>query len=348
MRIQLLAISVGGIVGLSLLGGLILAGVVIFLCVFPVKLYFRCMSAGINISAKRLLAMKWKKFDANQVITPYLTAKKAGINLSFDDLETHVLSGGNIDKVVRALISARGANINLSLQSAMAIDMSGKDVVHAVQDCIVPRVFTVPTVTAIAKDGMEVVAGASVTLKGNMRNLIGGVDADTILARVAEGLSSAIGSAVNHKAIIENPDVVSTFLEQKGYDMGSSYDIVSIDITKLSVGKDWALQRKIEQAEADKKIAIARNEELKAQAILKEQEAKIKIQEAKMRVVESESEVPKALVKAIEEGRLSTMDYLDMQNVQADTKMREALANNVAGTNPKQQAPARKKNPFDF
>ena len=348
MGIQLLKISVGGIVGLSLLGGLILASVVIFLCVFPVKLYFRCLFSGIDISAKRLLAMKWKKFDANQVITPYLTAKKAGINLSFEDLETHVLSGGNIDKVVRALISARGANINLSLQSAMAIDMSGKDVVQAVQDCIVPRVFDVPSVTAIAKDGIEVIAGATVTLKGNMRNIVGGIDSDTILVRVAEGLSSAIGSAVSHKAIIENPDVVSTFLEEKGYDMGSSYDIVSIDITKLSVGKDWALQRRIEKAEADKKIAIAKNEELKAQAIVKEQEAKLKVQEMRMKVVESESEVPKALVKAIEDGRLSTMDYLDMQNLQADTKMRKALADNVAGTSQKSAPPARKKNPFDF
>lgn len=350
MTAMLLKLSVGAItliVLLSLILAIVCIAVVVFFCVFPTKLWLRAKASGVNIEIGRLISLKMKKIDPAKLVVPYISAVRAGLNLNLDELESFLLAGGNVEQVVKALISAQNAGIDLSLQSAMAFNLAGKNVCECVQSAIVPIVVETPTVSSIAKNGVEVKARASVTLKANIRRMLGGSGVDTILARVSEGLSSAIGSAVSHSAVMENPDVVSSLLESKGYDNGSAYDILSIDIFDMAIGTNYAILQNIDHAEATKKIEIAKNEERKARASAEEQENKARYELAKAKVIECEAEVPKALAKAIEEGKISAKDYMDLQNIQADTNMRNSLAKSMEAK-PEPATNKKPRNPFDL
>ncbi len=350
---MLLKMSVGGIVTVSVLCAVFIGIVVAFFCVFPIRVWWRAIVSGAPIEITKLLAMKMRKVNLNDVVVAYITSKKAGIELRIDDLETHVLAGGNIDAVVRAMISAKSANIKLPLQVAKAIDLAGKDVQGIVQSCIVPKIVETPLITAISKDGIELKAKASVTIKANMGRILGGADEGTVVSRVSECLSSTIGSSVNHSAVIENPDVISDVILSKGLDVGTAYEIVSIDIFDISIGKNIAVQLELEQSEIEKRENQAKLEERRLQAVALEQENKAKIQEAKIRAIEAESEVPKALAEALKQGKISPLDYYDIKNLEADTNMRNMLTGGARQDADKPKKPAfpnaiKRKNPFDL
>ncbi len=349
--------SVGGIIALCVIGVVLIGAIVAFFLVFPIRVWWRAIVSGAPIEISKLLAMKMRKVDLNSVVVAYITSKKAGINLKIDDLETHVLAGGDIDRVVKAMISAKSANIKLPLQVAKAIDLAGKDVQSIVQSCIVPKIVETPQVTSISKDGVELKAKASITIKANMGRVLGGADEGTIVTRVAECLSSTIGSSINHSAVIENPDVISDVIMGKGLDYGTAYEIVSVDIFELGIGKNIAVQLELEQGEIQRRENQARLEERRLEAVAKEQETKSKIHEAKIRAIEAEAEVPKALAKALQEGKITPMDYYDIKNLEADTNLRNMLSGNKssegATTQPMRRpglpgGTVKKRNPFDF
>ncbi len=354
----LLQITTGGIVFLSVLGVLLLGCLVAFFIIFPIGVWWRALISNAPIPIAKLLAMKMRKVNLNEVVVAYITSKKAGIELNIDDLETHVLAGGNIDKVVRSMISAKSANIKLPLQLARAIDLSGKDVVGVVQSCIVPKIIETPQVTAVSKDGIELKAKAHITIKTNMGRVLGGADEGTIVTRVAECLASTIGSSVNHGAVIENPDVISDVIMSKNLDSGTAYEIISVDIFDISIGKNIAVQLELEQSEIAKRESQAEIEKRKLEAIAIEQENNNKIQEAKMRAIEAEAEVPKALAEALKEGKISPMDYYDIKNLEADTNLRNMLSGKNKGGDDEKggvgsgtarpHRAIRRNNPFDF
>lgn len=344
-----------GVLGWSLIGisVLLLIGAVVAICfIFPLKVWWRAKISDAKIAMSKLLAMKMRKVDLDLVVVAYITAKKSGLDFDVTELETHVLAGGNIDSVVRAMIAAKNANLNITLQMAMAIDLAGRDVYSVVQNCIMPKIVETPMITAVAKDGIEVKAKANITILGNIKRVLGGADENTIIMRVSEALSSTIGSAVSHGAVLENPDVISDCIMQKGLDYETSYEIMSIDIFELSIGKNISAERKMEQAEIDRKKMANKLEERRLEAIALEQENKAKIQENKAKVVLEEAEVPKALVKALNEGKISPVDYYDIQNLQADTKLRNSLC--PEDEEKKEQPeidfpkPKVKRNPFNF
>lgn len=345
-----------GVLGWSLIGValfFVVAIIVTISLVFPLKVWWRAKISGAPIAMSKLLAMKMRKVDLNLVVVAYITAKKSGLDFDVSELETHVLAGGNIDSVVRAMISAKSANLNLTLQMAMAIDLAGRDVYQVVQNCIMPKVVETPQITAVAKDGIEVKAKANITILGNIKRVLGGADESTIILRVSEALSSTIGSALSHGAVLENPDVISDCIMGKGLDYETSYEIMSIDIYELSVGKNIAAERRMEQVELDRKKTANKLEERRLEAIALEQENKAKIQEMKAKVVAEEAEVPKALIKALNEGKISPVDYYDIQNLQADTKLRNSLCpsekDEKGGTSePELPKPKIKRNPFNF
>ena len=272
----------------------------------------------------RLIGMKWRGIKITPIVDAYIAAKKAGLDLSIDELESHVLAKGDVIKVVNALISAHSANIVLEPATARAIDLAGRDVLNAVKVSVNPKVIETPPISAIAKDGIELRVKARVTVRANITRLIGGAGEDTIIARIGEGIVTTVGSAETHKAVLENPDIISKTVLDKGLDSGTAYEILSIDIADIDVGRNVGAQLQMDQAEADKRIAEAKAEERRAMAVALEQEMKAK-------VVEAESLVPKAMAKAFEEGRLGVMDYYNMQNVIADTSMR----NSIGGPNTK-------------
>ena len=268
--------------------------------------------------------MEWRGIKITPIVDAYIAAKKAGLDLSIDELESHVLAKGDVIKVVNALISAHSANIVLEPATARAIDLAGRDVLNAVKVSVNPKVIETPPISAIAKDGIELRVKARVTVRANITRLIGGAGEDTIIARIGEGIVTTVGSAETHKAVLENPDIISKTVLDKGLDSGTAYEILSIDIADIDVGRNVGAQLQMDQAEADKRIAEAKAEERRAMAVALEQEMKAK-------VVEAESLVPKAMAKAFEEGRLGVMDYYNMQNVIADTSMR----NSIGGPNTK-------------
>lgn len=347
-------LTTGGIVFLSVFGVVFVGLIVAFFLVFPVRVWWRSIISDAPISLSKLLAMKMRKVNLNDVVVAYITSKKAGINLDISDLETHVLAGGNIDKVVRAMISAKASNIKLPLQMAKAIDLSGKDVVDVVQACVTPKIIETPQITAVSKDGIELKAKAHITIKTNMGRVLGGADEGTIITRVSESLSSTIGSSINHGAVIENPDVISDVIMSKNLDSGTAYEIVSIDIFDITIGKNIAVQLQLEQAEIEKHDQQVTLEKRRLEAVALEQENKAKIQEAKRLAIEAEAEVPKALAEALKEGKISPMDYYDIKNLEADTKLRNMLSDGSAEkkeqlTTKKPQVRAMKRpNPFDF
>ncbi len=304
---------------------IILILIAIAFAVLPVKLWFRALVSGVKISMARLVGMKWRGIKVREIVDAYIAAKKAGLNISIDELESHVLAKGDVTKVVNALISAHSANIVLEPATARAIDLAGRDVLNAVKVSVNPKVIETPIVSAIAKNGIELRVKARVTVRANITRLIGGAGEDTIIARVGEGIVTTVGSAETHKAVLENPDSISKTVLGKGLDSGTAFEILSIDIADIDVGRNIGAQLQMDQAEADKRIAEAKAEERRAMAVAYEQEMKAKTQEMKALVVEAEAKIPQAMADALSEGKLGVMDYYNMQNVQADTAMRNSI-----------------------
>lgn len=303
-----------------------LIGLWILFYFIPVGLWFQAILSGVRISLLQLIFMRWRKVPPSVIVNAMINAKKAGLNLSPNQLEAHYLAGGHVQKVINALISADKANIPLNFNSATAIDLAGRDVFEAVQLSVNPRVIDTPPVAAVAKDGIQLIAKARVTVRANIQRLVGGAGEETILARVGEGIVSSIGSAASHKVVLENPDSISKLVLSKGLDSGTAFEILSIDIADIDVGKNIGAELQIDQANADKNIAQARAEERRAMAVALEQEMKAKAQEARANVIQAEAEVPKAMAEAFRNGNLGVLDYYKMQNIQADTEMRSAIA----------------------
>lgn len=285
----------------------------------PVGLWVTAIFSGARVSLGTLVGMRLRKVNPSDIIRPYISAIKAGLDLNVSQMEAHFLAGGNVGRVVQAIISADRANIELPWKRATAIDLAGRDVLEAVQVSVNPKVIQTPRVSAVAKDGIQLVAVARVTVRANIDRLVGGAGEETIIARVGEGTVSSIGSAASHKEVLENPDQISRFVLERGLDAGTAYEILSIDIADVDVGRNIGAELQTDQAEADKKIAQAKAEERRAMALAAEQEMRAK-------VVEAEAEVPMALADAFRSGRLGVMDYYKMENVQADTAMREAIS----------------------
>ena len=317
----------------SAVGWLIALGIVaiivaLVLSLVPVKVWFRALVSGAYISVGRLIGMKLRKIKLNMVVEAFIMAKKSGINIDINEIETHYMAGGDINKVVSALISAHSAKIALTCDAAKAIDLAGRDVLEAVRTSVNPKVIETPTINAIARDGIELRVKTRVTVRANIGRLVGGSGQDTIIARVGEGVVTTIGSAEYHSDVLENPDMISKTVLGKGLDSGTAFEILSIDIADIDVGRNIGAELKKDQAEADKHIAQAKAEERKAMAIALEQEMKAKTQEMRAVVLAAESEVPKAMAYAFREGKLGIMDYYRMQNVVADTAMRNSIAGN--------------------
>ena len=305
--------------------------VAIFVCVFfyyvPFMLWINATVSGVHVSLVQLFLMRIRKVPPTKIVNCLIEAHKAGlVDVKRDSLEAHYLAGGHIERVVHALVSASKAGISLPFQMATAIDLAGRDVFEAVQMSVNPKVIDTPPVTAVAKDGIQLIAKARVTVRANIKQLVGGAGEDTILARVGEGIVSSIGSAESHKQVLENPDSISKLVLSKGLDDGTAFEILSIDIADIDVGKNIGAQLQMDQAEADKNIAQAKAEERRSMAIASEQEMKAKAQEARAKVIEAEALVPQAMAEAFRSGNLGIMDYYRMQNMQADTAMREQIA----------------------
>ena len=330
-------ISTGLIVGLSVGGAALLAGIIVFLSMVPLRLWFRAMVSHAHVPMGKLIGMKMRKVDVSKIVLTYITAKKAGLAITLDELETHYMANGDIERVVKALVSAHSANMDLSVQTAKAIDLAGRDVYQAVRTSVVPKIIETPFVSAMAKDGIELKVKAKVTVISNMHMQIFGAGEETIIARVGEGIVTTVGSAASHKIVLENPDLISSTVLNKGLDTGTAYEIVSIDIADIDVGRNIGAELDIANAEADKRIAQAKAEERKCMAIAAENEMKAKVQEMRAMVVQAEAEVPKALAKALNSGKMSVMDYYNMKNIQADTAMRKALSNEVESENKQQE-----------
>ncbi|MEC9298059.1 MAG: flotillin-like protein FloA [Gemmatimonadota bacterium] len=292
----------------------------------PVRLWVEALSAGARVGMGYLVGMRLRKVSPPAVVRPLIWATKAGIPLKVDDLEAHYLAGGQVERVVRALISADKASIEMSFQQAAAIDLAGRDVFEAVQVSVNPKVINTPKVAAMAKDGIQLIAQARVTVRANINRLVGGAGEDTILARVGEGIVSSIGSANTHKEVLENPDAISKTVLARGLDSGTAFEILSIDIADVDVGKNIGADLQTHQADADKQVAQARAEERRAMAVAKEQEMKAKVEEMRADLVKAEAQVPAALADAFREGHMGVMDYVRYNNIQSDTSMREAIA----------------------
>ena len=303
-----------------------IVGLVVCLWFFPVTLWFQALISGVRISLIQLVLMRWRGVSPNTIVMAMVTGTKAGLKLYANELEAHYLAKGNVTKVVNALISADKANIFLDFKMAAAIDLAGRDVFEAVQMSVNPKVINTPPVAAVAKDGIQLIAKARVTVRANIKQLVGGAGEETVLARVGEGIVSSIGSAESHKLVLENPDSISKVVLNKGLDAGTAFEILSIDIADIDIGKNIGAVLQMDQAEADKNIAQARAEERRAMAVALEQEMKAKAQEARARVIEAEAEVPLAMAEAFRNGNLGIMDYYKMKNIQADTEMRENIA----------------------
>jgi uncharacterized protein YqfA (UPF0365 family) len=310
---------------------IIVAAAIVVLSIFfhyvPFVLWINAKASGVTVSLLQLFLMRLRKVPPYVIVNAMIEAHKAGLrNIARDLLEAHYLAGGHVAKVVHALVSATKANIDLSFQMAAAIDLAGRDVFEAVQMSVNPKVIDTPPVAAVSKDGIQLIAKARVTVRANIKQLVGGAGEETILARVGEGIVSSIGSSESHKSVLENPDSISKLVLKKGLDAGTAFEILSIDIADIDIGKNIGAVLQMDQAQADKNIAQAKAEERRAMAVALEQEMKAKAQEARAKVIEAESEVPKAMAEAFRSGNLGIMDYYRMKNIQADTDMRETIA----------------------
>ena len=300
----------------------------VFFHFVPFFLWMSARVSGVRISLLQLALMRLRNVPPNIIVPSLIEAHKAGLNnITRDNLEAHYMTGGHVQRVVHALVSASKANIDLSFEKATAIDLAGRDVFEAVQTSVNPKVIDTPPVAAVAKNGIQLIAKARVTVRANIHQLVGGAGEDTILARVGEGIVSSIGSAETHEQVLENPDSISKLVLSKGLDAGTAYEILSIDIADIDVGKNIGATLQIDQATADKNIAQAKAEERRAMAVAQEQEMKARAQEARAEVIQAEAEVPKALAAALREGKMGFMDYYKLENLKGDTAMRENIAN---------------------
>jgi uncharacterized protein YqfA (UPF0365 family) len=304
---------------------------VIFFRFIPLGLWFQALMSGVKVSFLVLFGMRFRKVNPSAIVNPLINAHKAGLTVSINDLEAHYLAGGRVENVVRALIAADKAGIPLSLKQATAIDLAGRDVFEAVQVSVNPKVITTPKVAAMAKDGIQLLALARVTVRANLNRLVGGAGEETILARVGEGIVSTIGSAESHKKVLENPDLISKTVLAKGLDAGTAFEILSIDIADVDVGKNIGAQLQTDQAEADKRIAQAKAEERRALAVAMEQEFVAESQSQRAKVIAAEAQIPLAIADAFRSGNLGVMDYQKYKNIQADTQMRTAIAGGGTG-----------------
>ncbi|PTM59483.1 flotillin-like protein FloA [Desmospora activa] len=305
---------------------LVVIGLSILLTFVPVMLWISAMASGVYVGLTTLIGMRLRRIAPARIINPLIKARKAGLDVNIAQLETHYLAGGNVDRVVDALIAAQRADIDLMFERAAAIDLAGRDVLQAVQMSVNPKVIETPVVSAVAKDGIEVRVVARVTVRANIDRLVGGAGEETIIARVGEGIVTTNGSANSHKEVLENPDLISSTVLSKGLDAGTAFEILSIDIADVDVGKNIGATLQIDQAEADKNIAQAKAEERRAMAVAKEQEMRARVEEMRAKVVEAEAEVPMAMAEAFRAGKLGVMDYYNMQNVIADTDMRKSIS----------------------
>ena len=310
---------------------ILIGGGIIFLFIFfhyvPFFLWLSAKVSGVDISLVQLFLMRIRNVPPHVIVPAMIEAHKAGLsNITRDELEAHYMAGGHVERVVHALVSASKANIELTFQMATGIDLAGRDVFEAVQMSVNPKVIDTPAVTAVAKDGIQLITKARVTVRANIRQLVGGAGEDTILARVGEGIVSSIGSSENHKSVLENPDSISKLVLRKGLDAGTAFEILSIDIADIDIGRNIGAALQIDQANADKNIAQAKAEERRAMAVALEQEMKAKAEEARANVIQAEAEVPKAMAEAFRSGNLGIMDYYRMKNIQADTHMRDSIA----------------------
>ncbi len=305
-------------------GGIILF--FLFLYFVPVNLWVTALFSNVRVGLLELVLMRIRKVPPRIIVESLITATKAGLQLTSNELETHYLAGGNVPNVIRALISADKANIQLQFKQATAIDLAGRDVFQAVQISVNPKVITTPKVAAVAADGIQLIAVARVTVRASIQQLVGGAGEDTILARVGEGIVSSIGSAKSHKDVLESPDKISKLVLSRGLDAGTAFEILSIDIADVDVGANIGAKLQIDQATADLKVAEAKAEERRAMAVALEQEMIAKAQEARANVIQAEAEIPKAMAEAFQKGNLGVMDYYKMQNVQADTEMRNSIS----------------------
>lgn len=317
-----------------IVGALILLWIILYF--IPVGLWFQALVSGVRISLLQLIFMRWRKVPPGIIVSAMIEGWKAGLRLQRNDLEAHYLAGGHVPKVVHALVSASKANIELPFNMATAIDLAGRDVFEAVQMSVNPKVIDTPPVTAVAKDGIQLIAKARVTVRANINQLVGGAGEETVLARVGEGIVSSIGSSDSHKAVLENPDSISRVVLEKGLDAGTAFEILSIDIADIDIGKNIGAVLQMDQANADKNIAQAKAEERRAMAVALEQEMKAKAQEARAKVIEAEVQVPLAMADAFRAGNLGIMDYYRMKNIEADTTMRDSISKSEPG-NPKRK-----------
>lgn len=299
--------------------------VVLFFTFVPVGLWISASAAGVKVGIFNLVGMRLRRVIPNRIVLPLIKSTKAGMHLNVNQLEAHYLAGGNVDKVVDALIAAQRANIELLFEKAAAIDLAGRDVLEAVKMSVNPKVIETPKVSAVSKDGIELLVKARVTVRANLERLVGGAGESTILARVGEGIVTTVGSSGSHKQVLENPDTISKVVLSKGLDAGTAFEILSIDIADIDVGRNIGAQLQTLQAEADKNIAQAKAEERRAMAVAKEQEMKAA-------VVEAEAEIPRAMAYALKEGKLGIMDYYDMQNIISDTNMRNSISSTGKST----------------
>lgn len=318
---------------------LVLAAIVVivlsvFLSFVPIMLWISALASGVRIGIVTLVAMRIRRVTPSRIVNPLIKATKTGLGLTINQLESHYLAGGNVDRVVNALIAAHRANITLPFERAAAIDLAGRDVLQAVQMSVNPRVIETPIVSAMAKNGIEVKVRARVTVRANIDRLVGGAGEETIIARVGEGIVTTVGSSESHKDVLENPDKISRTVLDKGLDAGTAFEILSIDIADVDVGKNIGANLQTEQAEADKRIAQAKAEERRAMAVAYEQEMKAKVEEMKAKVVEAEAQVPLAMSEALRSGKLGVMDYMNLKNIEADTQMRDSIGK---GTDPNQK-----------
>ncbi|MFW5648019.1 MAG: flotillin-like protein FloA [Candidatus Alkaliphilus sp. MAG34] len=298
----------------------------IILSFIPVGLWITAFFSGVRVGIFTLVGMRFRRVQPSRIVNPMIKATKAGLDLDIDNLEGHYLAGGDVNSVVNALIAAQRAEINLEFERAAAIDLAGRNVLEAVQVSVNPKVIETPKISAVAKDGIEVMVKARVTVRANIDRLVGGAGEETIIARVGEGIVTTVGSSDSHKDVLENPDSISRTVLEKGLDAGTAFEILSIDIADIDVGRNIGAELQTDQAEADKRIAQAKAEERRAMAVAKEQEMKATVEEMKAKVVEAEAEVPRAMATALREGKIGVMDYYKLQNILADTGMRESIS----------------------
>ncbi len=323
---------------ISLIIGIVIVFLIlaVFFTFVPVALWISALAAGVKVSIFTLIGMRLRRVIPSRIVNPLIKAHKAGIDVTINQLESHYLAGGNVDRVVNALIAAHRANIELTFERAAAIDLAGRDVLEAVQMSVNPKVIETPFIAGVAMNGIEVKAKARITVRANLDRLVGGAGEETIVARVGEGIVSTLGSSESHSKVLENPDLISQTVLSKGLDSGTAFEILSIDIADVDIGKNIGAELQIEQAQADKNIAQAKAEERRAMAVATEQEMVARVQEMKAKVVEAEAEVPMALAEALRSGNFGIMDYMNYKNIQADTSMRDSISKTTNLDKPEQ------------